>query len=153
MRIEISKLSAEGDRYEGDEPKELLDLEGDRFIEPSGPVHYDFLAQEASRQLVVRGGLRVRLELMCSRCAEFFSTTVEDSSFLRAYEVKAGTEVVDIGGDMREALLLKIPAYPVCSPECRGLCPQCGQNLNKGLCSCRAPEKPSPWDDLNQLNL
>ncbi len=153
MLIEIPKVSPEGTRYEGEESQEFLELEEDRFVEPLGPVRYNVFAQVASNQLVVRGRVESALKLLCSRCAEYFSTTVADSSFLRAYELMAGTETVDISGDIREALLLKIPPYPVCSPDCRGLCPQCGKNLNQGLCSCRPPEGPSPWDDLNRLKL
>jgi len=153
VRIEIPKLSAEGEHLEGEEPKEVLELEEDRFMRPSGPLRYALFVQVATHQLVVKGRVGVEMDLMCSRCAEFFSTTAVDSSFLRAYELKAGTEVVDITGDFREAVLLNMASYPVCSPDCRGLCPQCGRNLNKGSCSCHAPERSSPWDGLDQLDL
>ncbi len=153
MRIEIAKISEEGDKYEGEEPREVLELEKDKFIDPSGSIHYDLFVQRVSDQLVVKGILQVKFYLLCSRCAEFFSTTVVDSSFLRAYKLEEGTEVVDVTRDMREAVLLKIPPYPVCSAECHGLCRQCGMNLNKGICSCVPPEGPSPWDDLNRLKI
>ncbi len=36
---------------------------------------------------------------------------------------------------LREYLLLEIPIKPLCSHDCKGLCPVCGVNLNKGLCA------------------
>jgi uncharacterized protein len=54
---------------------------------------------------------------------------------------------------LREALLLRAPHFPLCSSECKGLCPQCGRNLNEGPCTCRPPPKPGTWDTLDQLKL
>jgi uncharacterized protein len=36
-----------------------------------------------------------------------------------------------------EQVYLEIPMKPLCSPECRGLCPRCGANLNTETCACR----------------
>lgn len=44
---------------------------------------------------------------------------------------------------VREALLLHMPMKPVCAPDCRGLCPQCGTNLNEAACGCE-PETVDP---------
>jgi uncharacterized protein len=38
---------------------------------------------------------------------------------------------------LREQILLSIPQSPLCRPDCRGLCSQCGQNLNNGTCDCQ----------------
>jgi len=43
---------------------------------------------------------------------------------------------------MREQCYLSLPMKPLCRPDCRGLCPQCGTNLNRGACACRRE-----WDD------
>jgi len=53
--------------------------------------------------------------------AEF---TVEESGFL------------DLAPALREDLWLAMPQYPLCRPDCRGLCPNCGQNWNDGSCNC-----------------
>ena len=44
--------------------------------------------------------------------------------------------VVDVPALAREALVLALPDKILCSPTCRGLCPQCGQDLSAGTCSC-----------------
>jgi uncharacterized protein len=50
--------------------------------------------------------------------------------------------VVDVDAIAREAVVLALPAQPVCADDCRGLCPRCGADLNKGGCHC-PPEQPS----------
>ncbi|NCC77609.1 MAG: DUF177 domain-containing protein, partial [Clostridia bacterium] len=49
--------------------------------------------------------------------------------------------------------LLSEPQKIVCSPECQGLCPVCGQNLNHGHCTCGDdhPDQESPFSQLKQL--
>ena len=51
-------------------------------------------------------------------------------------------ETLDLGELMHEQFVLALPMKPLCSDACKGLCPQCGTNLNKGTCDC----KPS-WTD------
>lgn len=45
-------------------------------------------------------------------------------------------EVVDLRELVRQLLILNVPPRSLCQPDCRGLCPQCGQNLNEGPCQC-----------------
>ena len=52
--------------------------------------------------MVVRGEMALAADIQCSRCSEFFSTSIGVSDFLRAYPVPEGTNEVDITEDMRE---------------------------------------------------
>lgn len=153
MIIEVPKVSPEGSIYSGDEPAECLELGGEQRVRVDGPIHYEFFAQVVSGELIVRGTLSAAFSLQCSRCADFFSTSIRDSSFLRAYEVSENVEVVDLTPDIREDILIDIPAYPVCSSDCKGLCPQCGTNLNAGACSCEPPAEKGQWGGLDGLKL
>ncbi len=153
MIIEIPKVSDEGSRYVGEEPAEILELAGQAHLRVAGPVRYDLTAEKVSDELLVKGEVAVELELECSRCAEFYSTTVRVLSFLRAYEIKEHVESVDVTPDLREDVLLELPAYPVCSSTCRGLCPQCGANLNHGPCACRPVQLGGSWSGLDGLRL
>ncbi|RKX30915.1 MAG: DUF177 domain-containing protein, partial [Verrucomicrobia bacterium] len=54
---------------------------------------------------------------------------------------------------LREALVLRIPIYPLCREDCRGLCPRCGANLNREQCTCAPEEAESRWDVLDKLQL
>ncbi len=153
MIIEVPKVSEEGSRYVGEESGQILDLGADAHVRVEGPIQYDLFAERISGELVVRGKVSVRLSLECSRCADFFSTTLEDSSFLRSYEAPESVETVELTDDIREAILLDLPAYPVCALDCKGLCSQCGKNLNTGACACRPPPDENRWDALDKLGL
>ena len=152
MIIEISKVPS-NPNYVGEESASLLELDG-RLVKAEGPIQYDLTAEIVSRELIVRGTLKLRLAVECGRCLDFFSTNLEVSSFLRAYAVPEGTEIIDITGDIREEILLNLPFFPVCRPECKGLCPRCGKNLNEGPCSCKPSEgKEGNWSALDNLKL
>ncbi len=153
MKILVARIPEEGSNYEGDEPGSIMQVEGDTFIRKSGDVHYSLYAQHVCEELVVRGNLSVELDLQCARCSEFFSTTVGVSDFLRAYPAPDGTDSVDITEDLREDILLHVPGFPVCSEGCKGVCPQCGADLNKGSCECKTEDGPNPWTALDGLNL
>jgi uncharacterized protein len=52
--------------------------------------------------------------------------------------------IVDVNALGREALVLAMPDQVLCSADCRGLCPQCGADLNKGPCPCEPLEISGP---------
>ena len=153
MIIEIAQIPEGGLAYTGQEPGSSLGLDADRLYRSIGPVEYRLFAERASGELVVHGDVHAALECTCSRCAEFFSTTIRDSSFLRAYEISDTADSVDMSPDLRDAVLLFLPAFPLCAPDCAGLCPQCGLNLNRGSCTCSPPDGDLRWDSLDALRL
>jgi uncharacterized protein len=117
-------------------------------------VAYDLCVQLLGARLIVRGALSMPCDMECRRCAEFFSTSVRVSSFLRAYEIRDGMETVDLTADIREDILLELPSFPLCKDSCKGLCPHCGKNLNEGPCSCRPePDNLGRWATLDKLRL
>ena len=60
-------------------------------------------------------------------------------------------EHIDLVAPVFEQIHLGLPAYPHCSPECKGLCAQCGANLNNGACACAAGLWPqSPFAKLKK---
>jgi uncharacterized protein len=57
---------------------------------------------------------------------------------------------LDLAPMIRDALALELPPTPLCTPDCRGLCSQCGTNRNEGSCACVAPSDPR-WANLDVL--
>lgn len=45
-------------------------------------------------------------------------------------------KTIDLDPILREQVLLALPMNVICSEDCQGLCPMCGQNLNEGKCGC-----------------
>lgn len=60
-------------------------------------------------------------------------------------------EWLDLDQPVRDALRLTQSDYFVCGPECLGLCPSCGQDLNAANCACRPVAPDSPFKDLDSL--
>ncbi|MGD2026967.1 MAG: DUF177 domain-containing protein [Anaerolineales bacterium] len=82
----------------------------------------------------------------CTRCLDATLTPIE-SRFTELYAFDHRTETeselivpeqgyIDITDLGREYLLLDTPTTPLCKPDCAGLCPICGENLNHGHCDC-----------------
>ncbi|MCX8032868.1 MAG: DUF177 domain-containing protein [Thermoleophilia bacterium] len=61
--------------------------------------------------------------------------------------------IVDVAGLAREAVVLAVPQHVLCSPECRGLCPHCGHDLNQGPCLCEHEVIDVRWARLLELGL
>ena len=51
-------------------------------------------------------------------------------------------EKIDLEPLFREQFVLAIPFAPLCREDCKGLCPQCGTDLNSGTCTCEKPIDP-----------
>lgn len=60
-------------------------------------------------------------------------------------------EMLDLKPLVRDALLLELPLAPLCSEDCRGLCPTCGADLNDAPCSCERPLADPRWAALEAL--
>jgi len=150
MKIEIPKIAPEGSTYEDEEPGEILELEQDKFAQAAGPVKYALFAQRLGHEVIVKGTIHAPVKLLCGRCGGFFSTILEVSSFLRGYEISDGQEEIDLTPDIREDILLELPAYPRCSWQGEGVCPFSGVNVS----DLKLPEAPAVddrWDALDGL--
>jgi uncharacterized protein len=127
----------------------------------AAPVALAFDVHKDKEKFRLSGSVRTELELACSRCLEPFRLPVDrtfDLRYLPQSEAStdAETEVgdedletsfyrdeqIDLNELLREQFYLALPMKPLCTDECRGLCAQCGTNLNTGTCDC-APA----WDD------
>ena len=67
-----------------------------------------------------------------------------------SYAVAPDATDIDVTLAVREELLLEAPRYAVCREDCKGLCPQCGKDLNAGPCAC-APATEARWQPLQAL--
>lgn len=60
-------------------------------------------------------------------------------------------EALDVTAMARDALVDLLPATILCRPECAGLCPTCGSDLNAGPCDCPPPAPDSRWAALEVI--
>ena len=62
-----------------------------------------------------------------------------------------GAADLDLEEAVREELILVQSPFAECSLECRGLCPQCGTNLNQESCKCSFKGLDPRWEALRGL--
>ena len=79
-----------------------------------------------------------------------FTQDVEAQDDPDSYAVAPDETDVDVTRAVREELLLAAPRYVECREDCKGMCPQCGKDLNAGPCGC-APITEARWQPLKAL--
>ena len=129
------------------------DLTVDNF---TGTANFD----RTQQGLFLQGRFGAAADLECVRCLETFSHPLKWSfsdlySFDKRNITDSGLLVpedaqIDLEPLLREYALLEFPISPVCKPDCKGLCPICGENLNQSDCGHR-PEPDSPFAALKDL--
>jgi uncharacterized protein len=153
MLLHLSRIREAHDRLDRTYPPSAFEKAQEfAVVEPvclSADVHKD----KAKFRLVGRAA--TTLELTCGRCLEPFRLPLDAAFDLRyvphaqnvgdgersVEEDDLGTayyrdDVIDLGELLREQFYLALPMKPLCNEECRGLCPQCGTNLNRATCDC-----------------
>ena len=150
LTIDVARLDAEGEAFDGTLDDAVLDLH-DEFVRPFAGIRYSLTARRVGWELLVRGALEQDFAAVCSRCGGDFDFTVKVPDFTVSVETDEKTEFVDLTDELRESIILHLPTYPVCREDCRGVCPQCGKNLNEGPCSCVDARHDDRWDILDRL--
>lgn len=118
-------------------------------IEVSDDVELAFLRgvlklTRISQGLYLEGQLDAQIGLECDRCLTDIQhpLQVEPKELLRFPPQPGGdpvlsvpeTRIVDLRPLLREHFVLGMPMHPLCRPDCKGLCPECGGNRNESVC-------------------
>jgi uncharacterized protein len=148
-------------------PAESLDL-GD-WTRPACRVEVRLEADRRDHQVTLRGDAWLKVQGSCGRCMEESDFELEAGLLIFADRrgsdepadedalEQAGSVLyhdgleLDLGPSLREALILEIPQVVLCKPDCRGLCPECGKNLNEAVCSCTPAHDDPRWEALKTL--
>jgi uncharacterized protein len=124
-------------------------------IKQVAPVEVTATAELLEGQIRIEGQLETKIEMVCARCLEPVVEDVNRSFDLLYAPLPKGakpkedrlkdddTEIGFFEGDglfladvLREQVLLALPLKVICQSDCRGLCPNCGANLNHEECRC-----------------
>ncbi len=160
LRLNVGFLLKEGIGYS----REIT------FEEPEVPVSDDLTVTQlrgtvtftrTPQGLYAKGRLQAVITEACVLCLtdvlQPLSAKIDE---LFIYPPEAAPEdALQIGDDahldlaplVREDMLLSKPIRILCRPDCKGLCPQCGQNWNEGPCHCQTEPADSPWGPLANL--
>jgi uncharacterized protein len=125
-------------------------------IEPEAPISARALLESVTEGILVTASVTAPWHGECRRCLEPATGVIEsdvcelfcDTGAEDTYPL--GGELLDLAPLVRDACILELPLAPLCSAECRGLCPECGVNRNTESCTCSAPVDPR-WAALSSL--
>jgi uncharacterized protein len=140
------------------------------FSLPEG-IDYDLMLTNVGEGILATGLVRAHVVGTCDRCldeATFDAAGEVDEYFL--FEVPPASEqgddeddvdfslvsdddTVDLSDCLSSALVMETPYVVLCKPDCKGLCPTCGANLNEGDCGCvrRQDQEPDPMSPFAAL--
>lgn len=151
LRLNVGFLLKEGPGYNRDLPvsEPRLTIADDLTVSDLRGL---IALTRTPQGLLAQGRLTGRIPLECVRCLTAVEQAVS-SKFSELYHFPPETAPADgvfIPEDMnldfspvvREDMLLSVPMHVLCKPDCKGLCPTCGQNWNDGACEHMHPEAP-----------
>ncbi|MCI8616299.1 DUF177 domain-containing protein [Parablautia intestinalis] len=142
---------------EGKDRRESIPFEPDRVsymgnsykICEKSPVNLIF-TNIGIGKILLQGQMRLVLEIPCDRCLqvvhvplalkfeqEIFAPDLsgqvesgdEQQNFMLGYEL-------NVEAFVKGEILINMPVKVLCKPDCKGICKQCGHNLNEGECGC-----------------
>ncbi|GBD11495.1 hypothetical protein HRbin23_01162 [bacterium HR23] len=135
------------------------------------PFHGAVRFTRTEKGVWVHARVDTAVSCTCSRCLAVYSQRLEftfDEEFFPTVDVQTGARLplpppesdaftidahhlLDLTEVIRQYALVSIPMKPLCRADCRGLCPTCGANLNRGPCACPAPTPDPRWETLRRL--
>jgi uncharacterized protein len=144
------------------------------FSLPSG-IDYDLMLTNAGEGILATGILTTHVVGTCDRClspAEFDVSGEVDEYYLFEepedtgdddddeldFSLVSADNTIDLSGALLSTLVMETPFVVLCRPDCKGLCPVCGANLNEEDCGHAAQIeedrlKASPFAVLASLDL
>jgi uncharacterized protein len=168
MRIDVAALTQGTNKIETSGDAESLDLTHNE-VTLDGPVAVELTLNVFGEDIRIDGEIRAKIVEQCSRCLVEFTRWLETEVHLYAAGSSAGGDAsedgdeadrgylvhdgrqLDLRDEVRSAILLSCPMQPLCSPDCKGLCPECGVNLNHHQCSCGPRGVDPRWKGLEKL--
>jgi uncharacterized protein len=161
MLLDLQRLHGQREHFDRSFQPTAFDPQDPEY-RVAAPVELSLDVERSGKDAFrVTGRAITRLELDCGRCLEAFEVPVDASFELRyipaaentgeeereieeddlttAFYREGSLDVIDM---LREQFTLATPMKPLCAEACRGLCPECGANLNRTECGC-TPK----WED------
>jgi uncharacterized protein len=153
MYLELKEMGPEGVSFDRVLALPALDGTGGERVEVVA-ARVSGSARPGSRGVLFHAHLEAPLEMPCSRCLEPVRQDVSSDFDRTLVPVESEDAEVAVGDDEDETLMpvvgaraeleaiateqlyLSLPLKPICSIDCRGLCPRCGANRNAGACGC-----------------
>jgi uncharacterized protein len=177
MEFKVSELEREPIEFDlamppgqvdlGDEAKQIGNLATSGLAEV---IHEHRGPKDIVADIRLRGKFEGKFEVPCARCVEPVEIPIASDFDLIFRPVEADSEATErsitapeteigyyqrdsllLEDVLREQVLLSLPVRTLCKPDCKGLCPRCGQNRNSQDCSCDEGPSDPRWEALSGL--
>lgn len=162
MKVSIQGLKQGISVYREEVPAEFVDQEYAHFY--SNPFSVEAIVDKIERDFRVKLVISSTATYICDRCLESFETafSVEQEQMYKVApaEIDDDQDTIFLNIDAKEidftpllaeAVVLQHPIKMLCKEDCKGLCVNCGANLNNEKCSCNNNETDPRWDELRKL--
>jgi uncharacterized protein len=169
MMIDLTRIEGEPFQFDVNIAGNEIDLESD-FARLNGDISIKGELTKHIAQTDVVGEIDAKIEIDCTRCLQpvvqdlkipfdvdfvtpEFDATARETELNQSDLETAVFEgdQVDLNELVREQILLNLPEQTFCNPDCKGLCPKCGQNRNLIDCNCEENETDPRWAALKDL--
>ena len=169
MIVDLAEMEGQARPIDISIPAEELNLE-ETDLRLTGDVRALGEIRKGAGQINVSGSITAPAELDCTRCLEPISRDltidfavgfVAPENFATDKEREVSPDDLDIdvldGSQIdlkelvREQILLNLPEQALCTPDCKGLCPKCGENRNLIDCRCDLEETDPRWAALKDF--
>ncbi|MGG7057540.1 YceD family protein [Clostridium nigeriense] len=111
--------------------------------------------------LTLKASIETKLKMHCSRCLETFIYPIDidiEERFTNNKELQEDEEIIfvdsdsfDIANIVENVIISTLPIKRLCTDNCKGLCYQCGKNLNEGACHCETNDVDLRLAKLQEL--
>jgi uncharacterized protein len=177
MEFKVSELEREPIDFDLELAPGAVDLgeEAEQTGQLAAAGHAEVLHEHRGPKDIVadirlKGHFEGKFQVPCARCVEpvdiplaadfdlIFRPAAADAEATERSITAPETEIGYYQGDsllledvLREQVLLSLPVRTLCKPDCKGLCPRCGENRNSQVCSCEVGPSDPRWEALAGL--
>ncbi|SHE60711.1 putative metal-binding protein [Clostridium fallax] len=145
MVIDFSDNYLNAKKFDYEFTMDSIKLDGEEIV-PLKPIKVIGEVRVHDSIIILKAKVNTLLELTCSRCLENFSLPIDlevEDKFTNNTSKDLGDDVALVLGDTLDItdtivknIISTLPIKRLCSENCKGLCQQCGTNLNKANCNC-----------------
>jgi uncharacterized protein len=134
IKISLRDIISKGLDIDQSIPKEGIGL-SDEEVDIKGLINVKAHLEKVNGVVIADAHIKAQFGYLCSRCLEELYVT-QERSYTFDFPIEPTMEYIDLGEEIRQEIIMANPAKVLCSTDCKGICPQCGMNLNKEQCKC-----------------
>jgi uncharacterized protein len=135
IKISVRDIPATGLDIDQSIPKEGIGLSSEE-VDIRSLLNVKAHLEKANNVVIADARIKADFGYLCARCLEELYST-EERSYKFDFELDPGNEYIDLGEEIRQEIIMANPAKVLCSKDCKGICPECGANLNVEKCKCK----------------